>query len=617
MSTTWWSDEWSKFIECYRHSNHELSFDPSKVTLEIVQSIENDNSTDSLTLVLTTICQLMMSFKAEEKAIIELRNLCNRIPKWCSAGCFYRTIHSLLDEQLYWSQGSHYSKTLTDVVQCIIVSDNASEWLLEEPPNSHDNQHQNDLLMFCANLIRELHLIKLKDENDVLNPRDVELYNTKAYFSIHILASLLRCGITKSDNCEGEGNNCTLVWSLVRKIASSAFIFFAACHSNEVNYANKNLPWITPEAIEYIDDLISALLQTCNLNNVTSLLTGVNRSERTANKGNFINRYPDGFLSLIMKEMQPYICHSNWKLYPIAKYCLAWIISNHPHLNNHLDSCLPTILTLIDDHQVENKIISIKCLKHVIDNVDASELKRYERASVIHHALSQQLYLREPTLIPVLHSCLLSILEVIEKSPRDYRNAPRKFDNFDKIISTVLNSMEFESEIALRKAYAQNLYKFIEHMGISIVKHINKILSVLISYLEVYDGPTEHIRFLILKALKYLIIEAWPRIPAHFGKIFKSLSRLLIDVRGISATTTTPIEVENKLFHDTVQTMKLLSKCCPQLFKEYMQSIRSLNIPPLDEFISLYEKVHSESIEIVDFIKDSPDAITALRLALS
>ncbi|EDV25282.1 uncharacterized protein TRIADDRAFT_55162 [Trichoplax adhaerens] len=389
MSTTWWSDEWSKFIECYRHSNHELSFDPSK-------------------------------------------------------------------------------KTLTDVVQCIIVSDNASEWLLEEPPNSHDNQHQNDLLMFCANLIRELHLIKLKDENDVLNPRDVELYNTKAYFSIHILASLLRCGITKSDNCEGEGNNCTLVWSLVRKIACSAFIFFAACHSNEVNYANKNLPWITPEAIEYIDDLISALLRTCNLNNVTSLLTGVNRSERTANK----------------------------------------------------DSCLPTILTLIDDHQVENKIISIKCLKHVIDNVDASELKRYERASVIYHALSQQLYLREPTLIPVLHSCLLSILEVIEKSPRDYRNAPRKFDNFDKIISTVLNSMEFESEIALRK----------------------KILSVLISYLEVYDGPTEHIRFLILKALKYLIIEAWPRIPAHFGKIFKSLSRLLIDVRGISATTTTPIE---------------------------------------------------------------------------
>ena len=45
-----------------------------------------------------------------------------------------------------------------------------------------------------------------------------------------------------------------------------------------------------------------------------------------------------------------------------------------PDFSNHLDVVLPPSLNMVDDHELEYKILGVTCLQHIIDNTSSSEL---------------------------------------------------------------------------------------------------------------------------------------------------------------------------------------------------------------------------------------------------
>ena len=52
---------------------------------------------------------------------------------------------------------------------------------------------------------------------------------------------------------------------------------------------------------------------------------------------------------------------------------------------------------------------------------------------------------------------------------------------------------------------------FVFRLGILTVRHLKRLERVIISYLEVYDGPEEEARLKILETLKLLLQYTWPR----------------------------------------------------------------------------------------------------------
>ncbi len=48
-----------------------------------------------------------------------------------------------------------------------------------------------------------------------------------------------------------------------------------------------------------------------------------------------------------------------------------------PHLSDHLEVVLPPSLNFVDDHEVDNKVLSVTCLQHIISNTSSSELRWY------------------------------------------------------------------------------------------------------------------------------------------------------------------------------------------------------------------------------------------------
>lgn len=48
-------------------------------------------------------------------------------------------------------------------------------------------------------------------------------------------------------------------------------------------------------------------------------------------------------------------------------------------------------------------------------------------------------------------------------------------------------------------------------MGVRVVRHMKRLLRVIVGYLEVCDGPEETVRLCILDTLQGTIKYAWPR----------------------------------------------------------------------------------------------------------
>ncbi|XP_023237456.1 TELO2-interacting protein 2-like isoform X4 [Centruroides sculpturatus] len=276
-------------------------------------------------------------------------------------------------------------------------------------------------------------------------------------------------------------------------------------------------PWSSKICVNKTKDILSSLLNVTRFKTIELLLQGRKSSE------NLINS--------ILLAIKPHLMKNNWYKNPSNRFIFKWFLLHikYPHLSCYLTEVLPPSLIFVDDHLVENKVLGLECLYHIIENLPPSELKLNGKADVVYDALKHLLYIAELPVINILHPCLLKFLSGQERNPKnssvDFRST-----RYDEVYGQLLWNMEHEQKILFRRAYSAYIPEYINAMGIAVCYHMKQTLRTLLEYLLIYDGPEEVSRRNALLSLKVLISVAWPRIPYHWEEIMKNILICIYEV---------------------------------------------------------------------------------------
>ncbi|OCT90116.1 TELO2-interacting protein 2 [Xenopus laevis] len=283
-----------------------------------------------------------------------------------------------------------------------------------------------------------------------------------------------------------------------------------------------------------------------------------------------------------LELLRPRLCKDTWESYPEAKSIFSWMLLRvtRPWLSEFFSQVLPPSLLFSDDYRVENKVLGVTCLHHIIRNVPAAELRQYNQAQVIYHALKNHLYTADAEVIEVVLPCMLDLLPVLQNPPPALGEYQKEKENpADEILQLVLTHMEMEHKIRLRRVYARNLPALQQWLGVRVARHMKRLLSVIVGYLEVYDGPEETARLCILETLQGTIKVAWPRMPSRLPLLLKALLKLISDVSCDPGQN--PKSVTDALLHGTTECLVLLDRCCNGQVKATLEGLPSLCDDPL------------------------------------
>ncbi|KAG5280458.1 hypothetical protein AALO_G00060240 [Alosa alosa] len=317
-------------------------------------------------------------------------------------------------------------------------------------------------------------------------------------------------------------------------------------------------PWTSEASKKDALGLLASISQTIGHECCLDLLCGKTVDDHT------------GVLQTVLDMLKSELTKENWKQNQATKHVFSWILVQvkRPWLVYYLESVFPPSLLISDDHLLENKVLGVHCLHHIILNVPAADLRQFNRAHVIYHALFNHLYTSEAQLLEVVLPCLLDLLSVLERPHADI-SCPRKRNRYDQVLCHILTYMEMEDKIALRLLYATTLIPFIERMGIVIVRHLKRLERVIIGYLEISDSPEEKTRLTILAVLEKTIQVAWPRIECRMPVLGRSLLRLLCDV----TRETQPPDVRKDLLVRTTHCLQMLDSCSHGKLKGILEEV--------------------------------------------
>ncbi|XP_067879145.1 TELO2-interacting protein 2 [Heterodontus francisci] len=351
---------------------------------------------------------------------------------------------------------------------------------------------------------------------------------------------------------EATWNLTTVSSDSVLKAILPYLVIFCTAHCQEQ-------PWTNAASRLATDELLAAAVQAAGCKTVTELLCGAEEKGR-------------GVLGAVLHLMKPQMNKNTWKLNPATKHVFRWLLQRvrRPWLAEHLDAVLPPSLLFSDDYRTENKILGVRCLQHIIDNVPAAELLQYNRAQVVYHALYNHLYTPEASLIQTVLSCLLDLLPLLEKA--HVIRGQQRANRYDKVFCLILTHMEVEDKIPLRRVYAKHLPVFTERLGILVVRHLKRLQRVILGYLEVYDGPEEAARLCVLQAFQSMIQQAWPRMSMRLEVLLKSLLKFIYDMATDQSPT--PPRVKEELLQDATHCLILLNRCCERKVTVLLEGVR-------------------------------------------
>ncbi|KAM4688774.1 TELO2-interacting protein 2 [Discoglossus pictus] len=341
-------------------------------------------------------------------------------------------------------------------------------------------------------------------------------------------------------------------------------------------------PWTDAQSRTETQQLLKSLLQTSGCESVADLL------KWPKNKGSECGTYREA-----LGLLSPQLRKDTWESHPDAKVVFSWMLYQvpRPWLSEFLARVMPPSLLFSDDYRVENKVLGISCLHHIIRNVAAADLRQYNHALVAYHALRNHLYTTDADVIEVVLPCLSELIPVLQTSPPAVGEYKKDGENpSDQIFQLVLTHMEMENRIVLRRLYARNLSALQNCLGVRVVRHMKRLLRVIVGYLEVYDGPEETARLCILETLQRTIKYAWPRIPCRLPMLLKVLLKLMYDISNDPCLT--PEAVTDSLLHSATECLLLLDQCSQGKVKDALDSIPNLCSEP--RFMKCISRVQQE-----------------------
>lgn len=349
-----------------------------------------------------------------------------------------------------------------------------------------------------------------------------------------------------------EDQNSPAVRSLARTLAPT-FCIFSITHLLEQ-------PWTSAASRRSARELLAAAVALTDSSSVQEMLSGRPEQEQK------------GALGPVLDALQPELTKESWKRNQAVKHVFSWVLVQvgRPWLTEYLEKVFPPSLLISDDYHTENKVLGVHCLHHIVLNVPAADLRQFNRAQVLYHALFNHLHTNEAVLVQVVLPCLLDLLSVLEKPPV-HSGLPRKPTRFDDVLRHILTYMEMEHKLDLRRVYAKNLVLFIERMGIVIVRHLKRLERVIVGYLEVPDAPEEKARLSILDALQKTLQIAWPRMERRMGSLAQSLLRFLVDVSSESL----PPQLKEQLMTQASHCLLLLDHCSKGKLQSLLRELDS------------------------------------------
>ncbi|KAI4884263.1 hypothetical protein NFI96_014353, partial [Prochilodus magdalenae] len=455
-----------------------------------------------------------------------------------------------LAEESEKNNGSSYSviRVLSEIRQRFVARDSTKRELLRSTAELLGSgevcwlfpEFSSDLraayVELVSSLIEYAALPACDPDSGTLPPSSYEQIPAKAdAVGAALLALTVQLGgAVRSSDSSASGS----ARSLIRTLGPSLCVF-SITHLQELSWTNVVS---RKRALELLKSTVTA---TGN-GSVLELLCGKDEGDQT------------GMLGPILDTLQPELTKENWKRNQAVKHVFSWVLVQvgRPCLANYLERVFPPSLLISDDYQTENKVLGVHCLHHIVLNVPAADLRQFNRAQVLYHALFNHLYTSEAPLIQVVLPCLVDLMSVLEK-PLVHTGLPGKPSRFDDVLRLILTHMEMEHKLALRRIYASNLLLFIERMGIRIARHLKRLERVIVGYLEVSDGPEEKARLIILDVLERTIQTAWPRMECRMAVLAKSLLRFLVDVSSESLAP----ELRDQLLTRASRCLLLLDHC--------------------------------------------------------
>nr|XP_057928122.1 TELO2-interacting protein 2 [Doryrhamphus excisus] len=240
-----------------------------------------------------------------------------------------------------------------------------------------------------------------------------------------------------------------------------------------------------------------------------------------------------GILGGVLDDLQPQLTRDSWRRGgEAAKLVFAWTLLQvtRPALAPQLPRLLPPALLLSDHHAVENCMLGVACLHHIVLHTPACELRQYNRGQVVYQTLLKHLYSSQAPLLQRVLACLLDLLLVLEKPPSSVSPPRRKPCRHDDVLRLLLTHMEAEHKVLLRRVYASALPAYLDRVGVAVCRHLRRLERVVVGYLEVSDPPEETSRLKVLEALQTAMAAAWPRFACRVDVLLPCLLRLLADM---------------------------------------------------------------------------------------
>ncbi|XP_029019512.1 TELO2-interacting protein 2 isoform X2 [Betta splendens] len=280
----------------------------------------------------------------------------------------------------------------------------------------------------------------------------------------------------------------------------------------------------------------------------------------------------DEVLGGVLDILQPQLTKASWQRCEAVKLVFVWILLQvtRPSLSPHLPRLLPPSLILSDHFRPENCILGVRCLHHIVLNTAAADLRQFNRAEVLYHALFKHLYTAEAAVIQLVLSCLLDLLLVLEKAPSS--STRLKPCRHDDVLHLVLTHMEVEQKVALRRVYASALTRYVSRMGVAVCRHLRRVERVVLGYLEVRDPPEEMCRLKMLEVLQQTTRAAWPRMECRLGALLCCLMKMLVDVSSDSELNAS---VRHKLIDEAVLCIKLLDVASHRKIQSLLRQVES------------------------------------------
>ena len=359
-----------------------------------------------------------------------------------------------------------------------------------------------------------------------------------------------------------------------------------------------NALWVCSDSHKTAQGCLAAILIATRCSNTTQLLCGrsdqheikkvdkereesgcskTNKSSKEITKPFVSVHFKSPLFGSLLAEIRPKLTKERWKKNPSMKNVFAWALIQVklPYLSEFLDQVLSPCLLFTDDCQKDNKLLGVGCLQHIISNTSSTELQWYGRAEVIYAALEHLLYTHDASVLQALLPCLQSILAVIEVAPLNIKSPRTNMSKYDIVFQHILSDMEMESNIFVRRAYAEALPMYVKVMGITTVRHLRRLFNVIYQYLEQSDGQHEAARLSTLKTLKILLETSSPRISDYCEGITKALIKLLFDLSAYDSLI--PRDIVEQLITEVSTCLLLLHRMCSDktttMFRAIKQSI--------------------------------------------